>query len=424
MFCTEDPSDRGSESELLSSEDELGGRRRLNACALAGGSLGVASLLLIAWGSVAGFGNRPATQKSRPTGFADIQARPLYIEMPRELAKPNVTEAQSSTSDGGATTKQESIEEFGVVDAIYTFGAPGSAKQPLENMLRDDRCFAGLRSYTEDVLGPATKQVDGAAISNTDLHARMPTVVLHWNRDSIYVAGPGETTWPNDNDGGVFGDWRLHWETDYAPRLKQVAVNGENVSSKEPFATASKFVTLAYKIYDSLPHARADVATKLPGWKVVALETLISGTGTIYDEDPVMLVQDSSTLDCALVLAGTNNLANELTSSTTGYDSSYCGFSGVHVGYRNELWHIMHYTMPALRPKLAKCGKVSCVGHSMGGPLCEIFSACANSGRQDDADFQQQSWPKGMPAAMDEITKGEALYKPNAERRCEEPPCR
>lgn len=312
--------------------------------------------------------------------------------------------------------------KVGTVDSIYTYGAPGVASSPLENLLSEDRCFNGLRSYNEDVLGPATKQVDAAAMSNLLAHSKMPTAILHLHADSLYVAGEGRPTWPNNFVGDTFQEWRLHWEGDYTPRLWNISVHGQDFQTREPFRTAHEYVLFAYKSYDSLAHTVRELGTKRLGWHVVARETRVEGAGASYDEDPVMVLQHATTLECALVFAGTNN-ANELGTSIHQWGRSYCGFDNVHAGYQNELRRITGDLWPRLRPKLSRCRKVACVGHSMGGSLCELFAACANSQRLEDADYQQQAWTVGAPVAMETVTRGRTFYAEGAERRCEEPPC-
>lgn len=314
------------------------------------------------------------------------------------------------------------VPSLGTVRAIYTYGAPATAHSALEDLQREDHCLGGLRSYNEDIVGAGTKQADAAAMSNNLAHARMATVVLRNAGESIYVPCPGETTWPNDKEGNVFAEWRVHWEDNYTPRLQKIQVNGKNLSNQEPFNKAYQYVILAYKSYDSTLHTRQAIAERLPGWKLVARETRIQGKGTLYDEDPVMIVQDSKTLDCAVVFTGTNN-DNEITTSTNNYGTGYCGFEQVHAGYRNELWDISHELWPRLRPKLAKCNQVDCVGHSLGGSLCEVFAACANSKRVSDADFQQQMWAQQTPEEMPEIQVGGTVLVEGADKHCEEPPC-
>lgn len=322
----------------------------------------------------------------------------------------------------------DKMPSLGTIEGVYTYGAPATAQPPLENLMSEDRCFGGLRSYNEDVIGPATKQVDAAAMSNFYPHARIPTAVLHKTGDSIYVPCPSKEvaaaeTWPNDNSGEVFSEWGLHWENDYTPRLKNIKVKGEDLGGKQPFLKAYDYVIFAYKTYDSTIHAVEQVHNRLPTWKLVARETRVSGKGTSYDEDPILLFQDSKTLDCAITFTGTNNVDNELSTSTTSYGTGYCGFDQVHVGYRNELWSITKDLWPKLRPKLSKCNKVDCVGHSLGGSLCEIFAACANSKRVDNSDYQQQMWARQEPALIPEIKKGGVVMVADAEKRCEEPPC-
>merc|ERR1719384_3045715 len=99
------------------------------------------------------------------------------------------------------------------------------------------------------------------------------------------------------------------------------------------------------------------------------------------DKDQMLLVQETKTGACALAFSGTDN-PSELYTSLKSYGTGYCGFTDVHAGYRNELWTLTN--QPAYRkgilPKLARCSKTICVGHSLGGALCEIFVGCANSG--------------------------------------------
>lgn len=312
---------------------------------------------------------------------------------------------------------------FGTVRGIYTYGSPATARPALVNLQRSDGCFAGLRTWCEDVLTPITKQEDAAAISNQFLHAQVASAALHLGSDSTYVPCPGNDEQPFSR-GEEFADWRLHWEDDYTPRLKDITIDGEATVNKAPFRQAYQNVLLAYKSYDSTTNARAQIAERLgSNWRVVERQTLIQGFLTLYDEDPVMLIQDSKSLDCALVFAGVNNYGNEIATATAISPVDFCGFSNVHMGYRDELMRIATALLPILKPKLSQCAKVDCVGHSMGGSLCELFAACVNSNRVVDADFVRMSWLKGTPAVIPEVTAGGSVFAPNAEHRCDEPPC-
>lgn len=300
-----------------------------------------------------------------------------------------------------------------LVHEVYTYGAPAThGKHPFVNAARGDGCFGGLRSYNEDLLGAFSEihQVDAASMNNYYPHATTNSVVLHWNRDSYYTPCVadidrryGHPAWPQ-RGGQVYEEWRLHQEDDYTDRLDQVTVDGKKVVDSEPFKTARSFVILAFKTYDTTNNTKAAIAERLPGWRLV--ERLVDVVGT--DKDPVLLIQQHKTLACAVAFTGTNDLG-EFATSTTQYGTGYCGFNNVHVGYRNELWTITNDIFARLRPSLERCSRVTCVGHSLGGALCELFAACANSGNYTDPDYKLLAWTPGTPKMMSEYepSKGE-----------------
>ena len=90
-------------------------------------------------------------------------------------------------------------------------------------------------------------------------------------------------------------------------------------------------------------------------------------------------------------------------------EAGYCGRRGVHVGVRNELRQItrddQYYDI--IRPALETCHEVTCVGYSLGGSLCNLFTMCANRGGYylDDGvadgeemyrDYDSLAWTKAM----------------------------
>ncbi|CAJ1431633.1 unnamed protein product [Effrenium voratum] len=312
--------------------------------------------------------------------------------------------------------------QFGMVDdGIYTYGAPGTASTSLADLSHEDGCFAGLRVWTEDVLAPSLKQEDGAAISDQLNHPKVATLRLHEeNVDSHYKPCPGEESEPFSK-GNKFADWRLHWEPKYKPRLGNVTLMGQKMANQAPFNLAYGYNRIAYKQYDSTTHAKAQIKERLgDSWNIVARWTLVQGAASMYDEDPMMLVQDSATQKCVVAFAGINNYGNELATATDVRTDDFCGFKGVHAGYRDELMRIVKTVWPKVQPLMGKCSHVACTGHSMGGSLCDLFSACANSGRVEDPDFKAISWIKETPAALPEISDcGGAHYEEDAEHRCE-----
>ena len=63
----------------------------------------------------------------------------------------------------------------------------------------------------------------------------------------------------------------------------------------------------------------------------------------------------------------------------------YCGSRGVHTGVKDELWQLTNNPQYErhIKPALASCQELSCVGHSLGGALCNVFTMCANQGLEN-----------------------------------------
>lgn len=300
-----------------------------------------------------------------------------------------------------AELRTEQLTEA-LVDEVYTYGAPATHVSPFWNKARADGCFPGLRAYTEDVKGVHGEihQDDAGAVFNRYPHARIASLCLRWQRDSLYTPCGGASgldghpDWPA-NGAQVYQAWNLHHENIYADRLRELTVNGTRLGSKDPFISARKFLFIAFRGYDTTNAAKAKLNRWLHGWELVGKAVDKHGD----DEDPILVVQDSASLNCAIVFVGTNSFS-ELFTSTTDYGTGYCGFKGVHVGYRNELWTLTGKPWQKIKPKLQECKKVICVGHSLGGALCEIFAACANSGHVTDPDYQRLVWTKQQPRLM------------------------
>jgi len=291
-----------------------------------------------------------------------------------------------------------------LVHAVYTYGAPATHGEPFRNAASPDGCFPGLRSYTEDIKGAFGEihQIDAAAMHNYYPHARTPSLVLRWDMDSLYspcdAESDGHPEWPQ-RGASVFHEWRLHQEDDYRSRFDSLTIDGQPARDSEPFKTARFFAELAWKSYDSMENTKEVLRERMPGWTLVARADDRHDAGG--DDDPVMIVQEEDTMDCALVFTGTNDIS-EFSTSTTQYGTGYCGFEQVHVGYRNELWTMSDDIFGFLRPTLEQCARVICVGHSLGGALCEIFAACANSGNFTDPDYQKLAWKRATPRRLSE----------------------
>lgn len=220
---------------------------------------------------------------------------------------------------------------------------------------------------------------------------------MHFGRDSYYVPGLGKPEWPQKG-ALVYSDWDLHKSHHYFDRLRNVTIHNQDCADKPPFSYARLCAWLAFAAYNTRTEMKNVINDKLHSWKLVAHES----QDTLEALDSVWMVQQNQSLDCIIVFTGTSN-PKELTTSISQYSTGYCDFPKVHAGYRNKLYWLTKGLWPKLRSKLAKCNRVSCTGHSLGGALCDIWSACANSKRSFNEDYKQQMWMKEAPQALPEV---------------------
>jgi hypothetical protein len=317
-----------------------------------------------------------------------------------------------------------------LVSAMFTFGAPAISYPAASNP--GGRCIPGVRIYTENERLPGGgygKQEDGAAMTTRYPHAKTPVLVLRDPNQSTSQYFECRHT-PNSTDqlvermplmkAAMYHEWRLHSIGDvYAKRLAGLSLPN---TSRLPKETLDKYIQLgldlagmAEKVYtQSLSGAREAVRRDLPDWKLVGYAHVPGKSG---DTDDVLLLQNKETGRCTISFEGSFGMA-DLGSFWYDYGTGYCGFHDVHVGVRNELWSIT--AMPGnpswasgIKPKLPQCEKVTCVGHSLGGALCELFTLCANSNRIGDPDYDKLAWRKGEPQQMPEIDESPERLAPS-----------
>ena len=119
-------------------------------------------------------------------------------------------------------------------------------------------------------------------------------------------------------------------------------------------------------------------------------------SGIINDIDQVyVLKNDRNGIDsrkCIIAFQGSDNVKDFMNFINSGNDeTTYCGIERVHSGVSNELSKITRNSQYAntIKPALETCYDVTCVGHSLGGSLCNLFTMCAN---QDPSLVSAESW--------------------------------
>ncbi|CAE7323811.1 unnamed protein product [Symbiodinium sp. CCMP2456] len=333
-------------------------------------------------------------------------------------------QTRSQVARGDAPPANVSAGQPGLVYAVYTYGAVAISKTPLADRSTPSGNFRGVRCYSETILSGSLRQTDIAAIFMGLSHPRVPTLALHKKKDSEYWPGAGRPDLPKHVDQGRTANIALHDMKNYIERLAHLQLHGQNVAQNKPFNFAHHFAYLAWGAYEKQKSwvtgqdvtMEQIIAHDVPGWNLVAQ----TQQDTLEAVDNIWLVQNTESLDCVIAFEGTHSF-QEFFGNLKGEEKEkgYCGLPGVHTGYADKLYWLMKYSMPKLRPNLAKCNKVSCTGHSLGGSLCEVgcparclshgavrqrkgchctqnlltkvFAACANSGHIHDNHYKARA---------------------------------
>lgn len=150
-----------------------------------------------------------------------------------------------------------------------------------------------------------------------------------------------------------------------------------------------------WKVNDAFP----------PGWELIKQGFVESGRSDIVREvkdiDDIKLFKKAATDECVFTFEG-SNIETEggqqydlgrFTGPGAGDMVTWCGKDNLHRGVKDELWTIMQSDAYAdFKPELAACQKVTCVGHSLGGALCDMWTHLANNGVEDSSD--NDCWTK------------------------------
>ena len=177
-----------------------------------------------------------------------------------------------------------------------------------------------------------------------------------------YWPGAGRPDLPKHVDQGRTANIGLHDMKNYIERLAHLQLHGQNVAQNKPFNFAHHFAFLAWGAYEKQKSwvtgtdltMEQIIAHDVPGWNLVAQ----TQQDTLEAVDNIWLVQNTKSLDCVIAFEGTHSF-QEFFGNLKGEEkkSGYCGLPGVHTGYADKLYWLMKYSMPKLRPNLAKCNK-------------------------------------------------------------------
>lgn len=153
------------------------------------------------------------------------------------------------------------------------------------------------------------------------------------------------------------------------------------------------------------------------GYRVVGAATVTNPKWWTRDQDRQMLYQkidEPRRNSCVLAIEGSDMSIGDYADNLNWViGRNFCGFKDVQPGYveatrmmirnSNFTWNI--------KQKLPFCDGVTVTGHSQGGAIAHIYSACVNSddsstdGIEDDQyDYNTIKWVRQEPAVLDEVS--------------------
>lgn len=275
----------------------------------------------------------------------------------------------------------------GKVDLLYTFGAPGASKPPMQHPGTRTGCFPGKRVYASshgtgtfgwDEVDFVARIAEVAGYGHAYMDA-LEFEVLE-NKQIIHTCS-------EENSWGPSGRTKfyLHSRRNYAKYAAGIEEMGK---------TLAEFTGLVS--YERDEEAAA-AQVHAYGWGLV--HTAFH-KGTIAGGPQVAhLIQHPESLECVLTFQGTDSV-QDLLADVYAFGVDFCGVEGkVHKGFRNQLRKIVMSDIFQIniRPFLHSCGKVTVVGHSLGGAMAELFTGCMAAAPQPgtdgwETDFQYFHW--------------------------------
>ncbi|CAK0836605.1 unnamed protein product, partial [Prorocentrum cordatum] len=290
-----------------------------------------------------------------------------------------------------------------LVERVVTFGAPAISYPAASNP--GGGCVPGVRIYSENRRLPGGGrgiQEDASAMFTRFPHAKTPALAVRGlGEPSEYmdcVEGPSGSEVPTERmpfwKPMTYHDWLLHgMEGVYGQRVVNITVPGMSTEAlQRRVDLVVRLGAMAPATYLEDLELSVGTVRDIPPWRLVGF-SMVTSPG---DLDTQLLIQNDEG-NCTLSFQEADTPADTARFSLD-HGGSYCGFPNVHSGVRDELRAIAsspNYTS-GIKSKLPMCRSLGCVGHSLGGALCELFVMCANSGREGNPDYDLLSW-KPLP---------------------------
>lgn len=158
------------------------------------------------------------------------------------------------------------------------------------------------------------------------------------------------------------------------------------------------------------------------GYKVVGAATVTNPKWWTRDQDRQMLYQkidEPRKNSCVLTIEGSDMSIGDYADNLNWVvGRQFCGFRDVQPGYVDATRMMIRNTNFTwnIKEKLPFCNGLTVTGHSQGGAIAHIYSACINSNRadledeDDQHDFNTVKWEKQTPVELEEVKAEDFPY--------------
>jgi len=282
---------------------------------------------------------------------------------------------------------QQQRRAYGGVDAIYTWGAPASAKPGLTNLGAGGPCFPGVRmvavTATEMDIIPKLARIWPLKFEHPMVE--LQELDVDTNRSTTHACSEAAAQLPE----GLSGSLALHMPWKYTFHQRDESSELFKISMIGCWlGNAKDFPVLGSRVKEGI---------EAVGWKLVA--RAFSPGGFLKGGDQYsILTQHPQTLDCLITFQSTLSM-RDVFKDMDARTRPWCGIPNtvVHKGFRDHLRNMVRGEewQTKIRPWLPSCAKVLVSGMSLGGAMTELFSACVNHAPRNDEDFAFFNWTKG-----------------------------